>query len=118
MSTEVNRENLSPNPSRAENHLLETRHEFADRHIGPSEFETREMLKFLGFSTLEEMATKVIPRSIRSKHDFRVLGQGLSEFATLQKLKNIMSKNQPTKSFIGLGYYDTITPSPILRNVF
>lgn len=98
--------------------LFETQNEYSRRHIGPSDFETQEMLKQLGFSNLEELVTKVIPKTIRSEHEFKDLGEGLSEFETLKKLKSIMSKNKVFKSYIGLGYHDTITPSPILRNVF
>lgn len=98
--------------------LFETQTEYSDRHIGPSDFEAQEMLKQLGFSNLEEMATKVIPKNIRSNYDFPELGEGLSEFETLKHLKKIMSKNKVYKSYLGMGYHDTITPSPILRNVF
>lgn len=98
--------------------IFSTQSEFAHRHNGPSEFETQEMLKQLGFSSLDEMSSKVIPKAIRSSHTYPVLGQGLSEFETLKLLKNIMSKNQVYRSYLGLGFHDCITPSPILRNVF
>lgn len=97
--------------------IFSTQSEFAHRHIGPSDFETQEMLKQLGFSKLEEMASKVIPKNIRSTHQFADLGHGLSEFETLKKLKAMMSQNQVYRTYLGLGFHDTITPSPILRNV-
>jgi glycine dehydrogenase len=98
--------------------LFSTQAEFTSRHIGPSDSETEEMLKQLGFSNLEEMASKVIPRAIRTAHKFSLLENGLSESETLKRLKGIMGKNQVYRSFIGMGFHDTLTPSPILRNVF
>lgn len=97
--------------------LFKTETEYSERHIGPSDFEAQEMLNQLGFSNLEEMASKVIPKNIRSGHDFEELGPGLSEFETLKRLKKIMSRNLVYKSYLGMGFHDTITPSPILRNV-
>jgi glycine dehydrogenase len=97
--------------------LLETQSEFAKRHIGPNPAEEKAMLAELGFSTLEEMAQKVIPKNIRSTHSFVRLGKGLSEHETLVRIKGMMSKNQVFKSFIGLGFHDTLTPTVIQRNI-
>lgn len=97
---------------------LSSQNEFIQRHIGPTPEEQQEMLQALGFQTLEEMADKVIPKNIRSQDTFKDVGAGISEHEILKKLKSIMSKNKVFKSYIGLGYHDTITPSPILRNVF
>ena len=98
--------------------LLNTNSEFAKRHIGPDLADEKKMLTELGFSNLEELATKVIPKDIRSTHSFARLGPGLSEFETLKTLKTMMAKNQIFKSFIGLGFHDTITPTVIQRNIF
>lgn len=98
--------------------LFKTETEYSERHIGPSDFEAQEMLKQLGFSNLEEMASKVVPKNIRTNYEYPELGEGLSEFETLKRLKKIMSQNKVYKSYLGMGYHDTITPSPILRNIF
>ncbi|MCE3010126.1 MAG: aminomethyl-transferring glycine dehydrogenase [Proteobacteria bacterium] len=95
---------------------MQTNHEFSGRHIGPRTSDVRAMLKELGFSTLEEMASKVIPPNIRSRKSFD-LGPGLSEFEMLQKAKSILSKNKITRNYIGLGFHDTITPTVIQRNI-
>ena len=97
--------------------LLNTHSEFAKRHIGPNLEEEQQMLAALAFSNLEEMASKVIPKNIRSQHDFKRLGPGLSEVDTLTLLKGMMSKNKVFKSFIGLGFHDTLTPTVIQRNI-
>ena len=92
--------------------------EFSGRHIGPNQSEAAAMLKEIGVSSLEELISKTIPDAIRIKSDLDVLPPAMSEFEYLNDLKKIASKNKVFKSFIGQGYYDTITPSVILRNVF
>ncbi len=91
--------------------------EFAARHIGPDENETDEMLAIIGIDTLTKLIDKTIPKGIRlsSKLD---IGDPMSEFEYLSELKKIADKNKVFKSYIGQGYYDTITPSVILRNLF
>lgn len=96
---------------------LSTRNEFIQRHIGPREADVKSMLKELGYSSLEDLVQDVIPHNIRTKKALG-LGEGLSEFELLTQLKKRMSKNRVLKSLIGMGYAGTITPSPILRNVF
>ncbi|MES1160935.1 MAG: glycine dehydrogenase (aminomethyl-transferring), partial [Bacteroidota bacterium] len=91
--------------------------EFADRHIGPNEHETTQMLKTIGVRSLDELIDKTIPASIRSKTTLPIPG-ALSEFQYLTELKQVASLNKVYKSYIGQGYYDTIVPSVILRNVF
>ena len=96
---------------------LSPQNEFTGRHIGPSLSEQNEMLKYLGFQNMEEMITKVIPKSIYNPAKMNV-GDGVSEFEILNQLKKIVSENKVYTSLIGMGFHDTITPSPILRNVF
>ena len=91
--------------------------EFAGRHIGPDISETKEMLSQIGMSSIDELISKTIPDSIRIKEDLAV-PNAISEFEYLSTLKNIAEKNKVFKSYIGQGYYNTITPSVILRNVF
>src|SRR5580704_1336404 len=91
--------------------------EFSFRHIGPSEQETQEMLETIGVSSLPELINQNIPESIRLKEPLQ-LPHAISEYQYLQELKNIAAKNRVFTSYIGQGYYGTITPSVILRNVF
>lgn len=97
---------------------LSPKNEFIPRHIGPKDSDIHEMLKVLGFNSLEQLADKAIPSEIRSEHDYSVVGNGISEFDLLNHLKSMLKKNKVFKSYIGMGYHDTITPTVIQRNVF
>ncbi len=90
--------------------------EFQERHLGPSDAEVHLMLKELGFSNLEEMSSKVIPKNILSKN-IPAIGPGISEFELLNRLKKMVSKNKVFRSYIGMGYHDSITPTVIQRNI-
>src|ERR1700712_3104397 len=90
--------------------------EFRGRHIGPNETETSQMLKTIGVASVDELIDKTVPASIRQQP--LDLPGPVSEFQYLAELKKIASKNKVFKSYIGQGYYGTITPSVILRNVF
>ncbi len=92
--------------------------EFTGRHIGPRDEDIQAMLKELGFSSLEEMATQVIPQKIRTSKNYPIVGNGVSEYELLIKLKKIISKNKVYRSLLGMGFHDTITPSVIQRNIF
>ncbi len=96
---------------------LNTNSEFTGRHVGPTPAEQQEMLQTLGFSNFEELMTKVVPKTIFSNAKLNV-GDGISEFEILAQLKKTVSENKVFRSLIGIGFHDTITPSPILRNVF
>jgi len=91
---------------------------FARRHISPTETEIAEMLAALGYHSLDELATAVVPSAIRLA---KPLGLGerlpLGEHELLEEMKNLAADNVVLRSFIGQGYYDTITPPVILRNV-
>ena len=91
--------------------------EFSGRHIGPNEQEKEAMLSAIGVGSLEELIRKTIPDAIRIKEDLAVPA-AISEFEYLSELKKVAAKNKVFKSYIGQGYYDTITPNVILRNVF
>lgn len=98
--------------------LLNTfKNEFIGRHIGPNEAETRAMLGKIGIGSLDELIDRTVPSAIRMKKDLDI-PEAVSEFTYLSQLKDISLKNKVFKSYIGQGYYDTITPSVILRNVF
>ncbi|HEY5923711.1 MAG TPA: aminomethyl-transferring glycine dehydrogenase [Kofleriaceae bacterium] len=89
---------------------------FARRHIGPQKTETAEMLALLGYKSLDELAAATIPPAIRLKKPL-ALGEPLGEHELLEEMKNLAADNQVMRSFIGQGYYDTIVPPVILRNV-
>jgi glycine dehydrogenase len=93
-----------------------TQDDFQRRHIGPSSEDVQQMLKLLEFSTLDELIEKTIPASIRLQQPLQ-LREGRSEYETLQELRAIASKNQVFRSFIGMGYYNCITPPVIQRNI-
>jgi glycine dehydrogenase len=90
---------------------------FTKRHIGPNASETSEMLATIGTKSLEELIEKTVPASIRLKKPMQIPA-ALSEFELLQSLQQIGSKNIIATNCIGQGYYGTITPSVILRNIF
>lgn len=89
---------------------------FRKRHIGPSPDEVQKMLDVLRLPNLEALIDQTVPQAIRLKQSLR-LGAERSEYAALAKLKEIASKNQVFRSFIGMGYYDCITPPVIQRNI-
>ena len=98
--------------------IFEKQHnEFTERHIGISEQEKNSMLSVIGINSMEELISKTIPDGIRIKNDLPI-PTAISEFEYLSELKVIAAKNKIFKSYIGQGYYDCITPSVILRNVF
>ena len=89
---------------------------FSLRHIGPSRLEIQEMLDELGFDTINGLIQKTIPKSIQTKTPLNI-DPGIDEFSLLKKIKGIASKNKVARSYIGTGYYGTITPPVIQRNV-
>src|SRR6478672_9713667 len=91
--------------------------EFQRRHIGPNEKETQQMLKTIGVSSLDELMNRTVPQAIRMQGSLE-LDAAMSEAEYLQHIKEISLKNKVFKNYIGQGYYDTHTPSVILRNVF
>ncbi|WP_114789342.1 aminomethyl-transferring glycine dehydrogenase [Niabella yanshanensis] len=91
--------------------------EFAKRHIGPNEAETQKMLQETGFSNLDGLIEKTVPSGIRMKTALRI-PRAMSEHEYLRHIKNVSLKNKIFKNYIGQGYYGTITPSVILRNIF
>ncbi|MGN6401161.1 MAG: aminomethyl-transferring glycine dehydrogenase [Flavisolibacter sp.] len=91
--------------------------EFQPRHIGPNESQTREMLKTIGVNSLDELVDRTVPPAIRMQHSLR-LPPAMSEAEYLNHIKEVSLKNKVFKNYIGQGYYDTITPSVILRNIF
>ncbi len=97
-----------------QHHLYET--PFENRHIGPSVAEEQEMLQSLGVSSLDALIDQTVPAHIRMPHALDI-HDGLGEHRYLAALSNIASHNRVWKSWIGLGYYGTRTPSVIRRNI-
>ncbi|MCC6677392.1 MAG: aminomethyl-transferring glycine dehydrogenase [Phycisphaerales bacterium] len=101
--------------------LLAPSDTFIHRHIGPTEPQQREMLGLLGYKTLDELADATVPPGIRLKKPLHLAGlptdRSLGERETLERLAAIAGQNKIFKSYIGMGYYDTITPGVILRNI-
>ncbi|SIS49790.1 aminomethyl-transferring glycine dehydrogenase [Belliella pelovolcani] len=89
---------------------------FENRHNGPSQEDIAMMLEKIGASSMEELIDQTIPKSIQMNQSLD-LPAAKSEAAFLKEFKTLASKNKIFKSFIGLGYYDTIVPGVILRNV-
>lgn len=98
---------------------LEARDAFAARHIGPDNAEQRAMLDVLGYASRAALIDDVIPSAIhRRDMPLGEFTQPLPEHLALAKLKTIAGKNKVFKSLIGQGYYGTLTPGVILRNIF
>jgi glycine dehydrogenase len=89
---------------------------FQSRHIGPDEAERDAMLKVIGAPSMEALIDEAIPARIRLTAPLD-LPDGQSEYQFLRDLRAIAAQNRVFRSYIGLGYYDCITPSVILRNV-
>ena len=89
---------------------------FSKRHIGPSESEKSEMLKSIGAASIASLIDKTIPANIRLNSELDI-ADAMSEAEYLKHITELGNKNKVLKSFIGLGYYETIVPSVILRNV-
>ena len=89
---------------------------FIPRHIGPAEQDVREMLATLGHATLDELIDATVPAAIRFRGPLRT-GEPKGEYEALSELRQMASRNQIFRSFIGMGYYDTITPPVVQRNI-
>ncbi len=89
---------------------------FIERHIGPSPADQLKMLGVLGYSSLDELTSAAIPSSIERLGELSI-GAPRSEVEVIAELREIASKNQSLVSLIGLGYYGTVTPPVVLRNV-
>ncbi len=91
--------------------------EFIPRHIGPNETDTKKMLKKIGAESLDHLISNTVPPAIRMNHSLNI-PSAMSEHEYLKHIKEISLKNKVFFNYIGQGYYDSIIPSVILRNVF
>ncbi len=89
---------------------------FQNRHIGPSEQDVSDMLEALGLSSLDELVENTVPSAIRLTGDL-ALEPRSDEYHVLVELKEIAKKNKVYRSYLGQGFYNTITPPVILRNI-
>ena len=89
---------------------------FRERHLGPDEQQKTTMLERIGEKDLDSLINKVVPPAIRLKADLQI-PDAISENEFLKEFRELSLKNKTFRSFIGTGYYGTITPTPILRNV-
>ena len=90
--------------------------QFVWRHIGPRPRDIEEMVASLGYSHLDALIADTVPEHIRTRHPLE-LPEPLTEAAMLERIRRIAAKNKPYRSFIGMGYYDTLTPPVIQRNI-
>ncbi len=95
---------------------LEQKEDFIRRHIGPGDKEIAEMLKAVGASSLDELTARSVPAAILEK-SAPVTGDAMTEHEALAELMSMAQQNRICRSLIGTGYYDTLTPNVILRNV-
>ena len=100
----------------AELAVLEASDAFVGRHIGPSDTEIAAMLRVVGAASLDDVAAKTVPESIRSNRPMQ-LPPAIDEAGVLAELRGLADRNVVKKSLIGLGYHGTVTPPVILRNV-
>ncbi len=90
---------------------------FVNRHIGPDQDELHAMLQTIGVDSLAQLIDETVPDNIRMQRELNI-PTAQSEFEYLRELKEVASMNKVYKSYLGMGYYGTITPSVILRNIF
>jgi len=89
---------------------------FVSRHIGPRDHEIDTMLKKIGASSLDELIEQTVPSTIRLEKPLNI-GKGLTERQYFRKIHDIAGQNKVYNTYIGMGYYDVITPAVITRNV-
>ena len=95
---------------------LEMREDFASRHIGPTRQDVDAMLEVIGAPTLEDLLDRTVPASIRDDEPLALV-PALTEREAVETLRAMADRNRPLASMIGMGYYGTVTPPVVLRNV-
>ena len=90
--------------------------QFANRHIGPSDDEIKEMIKVIGVNSLDSLIDETVPAKIKLNQKLK-LNEPLTENKFIEQLKLLASKNKVFKSYIGMGYHPTVTPPVIQRNI-
>ncbi|MDO6426802.1 aminomethyl-transferring glycine dehydrogenase [Thalassotalea sp. 1_MG-2023] len=95
---------------------LEQTQDFIRRHIGPDEVQAQAMLNEIGAESVDALIDEIVPSDIRLA-DLPAIEESKTEVKALSDLKTVANKNKVNKTYIGLGYYGTLTPNVILRNV-
>ncbi|HEY5780922.1 MAG TPA: aminomethyl-transferring glycine dehydrogenase [Lysobacter sp.] len=95
---------------------LEHHDAFIERHIGPNDAEIAQMLRTVGYDSLDAMTDAIVPANIKSSAPL-ALPPAMTEVEALAKIRTVADKNQVFRTFIGQGYYGTHTPNVILRNI-
>ncbi len=103
-------------PDGSSSRSLDRTDRFVDRHLGPTSGEVTSMLHTLGVESLSDLVDEAIPRGIRLGRELD-LPEGISERRLLARLREIAGENDPHRSFIGMGYHETVVPPVILRNI-
>jgi len=98
---------------------LEDKNAFQERHIAPSAEEQQAMLTFLGFKQRSDLITAIVPKSIRRNSSLPLgkFSDGMTENAALAAIQELAEQNKLYRTWIGQGYYNTFTPTVILRNI-
>ena len=92
---------------------------FSERHIGVSnEKDLKAMLDVIGVKSVDELISQVIPQSIRLRKPLALPAEGMSEYEFAAHIRELADRNQPYRSFIGMGYYPSAVPAVVTRNVF
>jgi len=99
--------------------MLQPVDQFAHRHIGPDEPDVAAMLDVVGYDSLDALIDAAVPATIRAKQPLELPGlpEALTERRAIETLRTLAKQNTVNRSFIGMGYYGTVTPTVILRNV-
>ncbi len=96
--------------------LLPRSDQFVHRHLGPDELDIERMVEVIGVDSLDALIDETVPKAIRLKGELNLAGPR-SETDVLDDMRALADKNQRFRSFIGMGYYGTLTPGVILRNI-
>lgn len=94
-----------------------TNEQFEHRHIGPRSHDIKNMLNSIGAASVEALVNQTIPENIRLKRPLNI-GEPMTEHNYFKHLKRLANKNKVFRTYIGLGYFNTLTPSVIRRNIF
>jgi len=95
---------------------IDPKSDFVRRHVGPGEGEIQEMLEFLGYSSMDGLMDDTVPESIRLGRKLD-LPPATPEHLLLKEIRKIAEENRVFRSYIGMGYHDTVTPGVIARNI-
>ena len=93
-----------------------SKYTFVDRHIGPRNAEIKEMLTAISYNSVEQLIADTIPETIRLENDLN-LPKAMTENRYIEHIKSLAKKNKNYRSYIGMGYFNTILPGVIQRNI-